>query len=135
VVHHSLLPFPEYKTRINTTNTHHLLALKYLLNSSYAAPKSCVNCLLGNQKLIPRNGHKHIQEGEVGGLVFVSGIAKPYHMHNSIQPQPHDYTFISWFHNQNPTHKSTTVVSDQCAQLSSTYLIIFIDHIHSSKCI
>ena len=67
----------------NTTNTHHLLALKYLLNSSYAAPKSCVNCLLGNQKLIPHNGHKHIQEErEVGGLVFVSEIAKPYHMHN-----------------------------------------------------
>jgi len=35
---------------------------------------------LGNQKLIPHNGHKYIQEErEVGWLVFVSGIAKPYH--------------------------------------------------------
>ena len=44
--------------------------------------------ILGNQKLIPHNGHKHIhEEREVGGLAFVSGIAKPYHMHNQ---QPHN---------------------------------------------
>jgi len=72
---------------------------------------------LGNQKLIPRNGHKHIQEErEVGRLAFVSGIAKPYHMHNSIQPQPHDYTFISWFHNQTKC-PNQRVGCDHCAQL------------------
>jgi len=42
--------------------------------------------LLGNQKLIPRNGHKHIQEErEVGRLAFVSEIANPsYAQFNSI---------------------------------------------------
>jgi len=48
-----------------------------------------------NQKLIPHNGHKHIQEErevEVGRLAFVSEIAKPYHMHNSTQSK---YTFIT----------------------------------------
>ena len=61
---------------------------------------------------IPHNGHKNIQEErEIGGLVFVSESAKPYHMHK----QPHSYL------NQNPM-PNQRVVCDHCEQLSSTYL-------------
>jgi hypothetical protein len=61
------------------------------------------NTWLLKQKLIPHNGHKYIQEERgIGGSVFVSEIAKPYHMHNLTQlQQSHDYTFIS-----NPMPKS-----------------------------
>ena len=42
---------------------------------------------LGNQKFIPHNGHKYIQEErEVGRLAFVSESAKLYHMHSTQQP-------------------------------------------------
>jgi len=50
---------------------------------------------LGNQKLIPHNGHKFIQkEREVGGLVFGSGIAKPYHMLKSTQSTAKEYVVL-----------------------------------------
>ena len=50
---------------------------------------------LRNQKLIPHNGHKNIkEEREVGELVFVSIIAKPYHMHKSTQSTAKEYVVL-----------------------------------------
>jgi len=46
---------------------------------------------LGNQKLIPYNGQ---EEREAGGLVFVSIIAKPYHMHKSTQSTAKEYVVL-----------------------------------------
>ena len=88
-------------------------------------------CLLriliwGNQKLIPHNGHKRIQEErEGGGLVLLAFACKVQnHIICTIQlnPQPREYAFISWFHNQNPMPTNQRVVCDHCAQLSSAYL-------------
>jgi len=79
---------------------------------------------LGNQKLITHNGHKDIQEErEVGLFIFVSGSANHITCTIQLNPQTHEYTFISRFHNHNQC-PNQWVVCDHCAQLSSvTYLV------------
>ena len=62
------------------------VSCKYGADISSSVPPSPQKPFLGNQKLIPHNGHNHIQEErEVGRLAFASEIVKPYHIHNSTQ--------------------------------------------------
>ena len=105
-----------------STHTHPLV----ILNISFP---SFVFSVSGNQKLIPHNGHKRIQEErEGGGLVLLAFACKVQnHIICTIQlnPQPCEYAFISWFHNQNPMPTNQRVACDHCAQLTSAYLIHF----------